>query len=177
MTSSKAFIESRREMEKGLTEERVGSLGLSLHGLPYVVPLNYGYAAGKILFHCALTGKKLDYIRANPQVCFTVGRQFGEVVPHPQGAVCHVNGDSVICYGIARIISDAEERRKTPNTFNHCLQPDAKEITLEDGSICCAVEITVTEMTGREERDGKCVYWRQGFEEGLRSWHASEAQI
>jgi nitroimidazol reductase NimA-like FMN-containing flavoprotein (pyridoxamine 5'-phosphate oxidase superfamily) len=165
MTSSRTFIESGREMEKVLTEERVGYLGLSLHGLPYVVPLNYGYVGGKILFHCALTGKKLDYIRANPQVCFTVGRQFGDVVPHPQGAVCHVNSDSVICYGIARIIDDAEERRKTLDAFNHCLEPNAKEITVEDVSNCRAVEIRVTEMTGREERDGKCTYWRQVFEE------------
>lgn len=34
-----------------------------LHGLPYVVPLNYGYTEGKILFHGALTGKKLDCLK------------------------------------------------------------------------------------------------------------------
>jgi nitroimidazol reductase NimA-like FMN-containing flavoprotein (pyridoxamine 5'-phosphate oxidase superfamily) len=93
-----------------------------------------------------------------------VARQFGEVVPHPQGAVCHVNSDSVICYGTARIIDDVEGRRETLNTFNHCLQPDAEEISIEDVSNCSAVEITVTEMTGREERDGKCTYWRQSFD-------------
>ena len=81
--SSREFIASRTEMEEILHEETIGYLGLSLAGKPYVVPLNYAYVEGKILFHCALTGMKLDYLRENPQVCFTVGRQSGEVYHHP----------------------------------------------------------------------------------------------
>ena len=161
---SKQFIESRAEMEKILREETLGYLGLSMDGMPYVVPLNYGYVKGKILFHCALTGKKLDYLRANPQVCFTVGRQAGKIVRHPQGALCHVENDSVICYGKARIVEDMEERRKILTTFNRCLQPDAQEITLEAAVKCYAVEITITEMTGRQQREKNHTYWRYRFE-------------
>jgi nitroimidazol reductase NimA-like FMN-containing flavoprotein (pyridoxamine 5'-phosphate oxidase superfamily) len=152
-------------MESVLCEETVGYLGLSMDGMPYVVPLNYGYVEGKILFHCALTGKKLDYLKANPQVCFTVGWQSSKVVRHPQGALCHVENDSVICYGIARIVEDVEERREVLTAFNRCLQPDAEEITLEAASKCCAVEIKVTEMTGRRQRERKYTYWRYRFEE------------
>lgn len=163
--SSKKFIESREEMEKILSEETLGYLGLTSNGMPYVVPLNYVYIGGKILFHGALTGRKLDYLRANPQVCFTVGRQAGLPVRHPQGALCHVDNDSVICYGMARVIENAEERRKVLNTFNRCLQPDAEEIALEASSRCCAVEIKVNEMTGRQQRGVKHTYWRYHFEE------------
>ena len=56
------FIESREEMEKILQEEAFGSLGLCREGKPYVVPVNYAYQDGKILFHCRFHGKKLDYI-------------------------------------------------------------------------------------------------------------------
>ncbi|MGA2383890.1 MAG: pyridoxamine 5'-phosphate oxidase family protein [Bryobacteraceae bacterium] len=163
MASPDVLGKSRREMETLLTEERVGYLGLSVGGQPYVVPLTYGYVAGKILFHGAPAGKKLDCIRSNPRVCFTVARQFGEVVRHPQGAVCHVNSDSVICYGRARIIDDIEERRRALSTFNRCLQRDAKELTTEEVAKCSAVEITVAEMTGRAERDSKCTSWRHEF--------------
>ena len=152
-------------MEQILREETVGYLGLSMDGMPYVVPLNYGYVEGKILFHCALSGQKLDYLRANPQVCFTVGRQSGKVVRHPQGALCHVENDSVICYGLARIIERVEERREILNTFNRCFQPDAPEITLKAASKCYAVEIKITEMTGRRQRDKEHTYWRYGFEQ------------
>ena len=158
------FKESHEEMERILREETLGYLGLSMDGMPYVVPLNYGYVEGKILFHCALTGKKLDYLRANPHVCFTVGRQSGQVRRHPGGALCHIDNDSVICYGIARVVEDLEERRKVLDAFNRCLQPDAEEIALEAAANCCAVEIKVTEMTGRQQRVGGRTYWRYSFE-------------
>jgi nitroimidazol reductase NimA-like FMN-containing flavoprotein (pyridoxamine 5'-phosphate oxidase superfamily) len=161
---ARKFNESHEEMERILREETVGYLGLSMDGMPYVVPLNYGYVEGKILFHCALTGKKLEYLKANPQVCFTVGRQPGKVVRHPQGALCHVENDSVICYGLARIIESVEERREILNIFNHCLKPDATEITLEVASKCYAVEIKITEMTGRQQRERNYTYWRYNFE-------------
>jgi nitroimidazol reductase NimA-like FMN-containing flavoprotein (pyridoxamine 5'-phosphate oxidase superfamily) len=157
------FDESREGMESILREETLGYLGLSMEGIPYVVPLNYGYVEGKILFHCALTGKKLDYLKANPRVCFTVGRQLGRVRRHPQGAACHVDNDSVICYGTARIVEDVEERRQILNTFNRCLQPDAADITFEDASKCYAVEVKVSEMTGRQQRRGGRTHWRYSF--------------
>jgi nitroimidazol reductase NimA-like FMN-containing flavoprotein (pyridoxamine 5'-phosphate oxidase superfamily) len=113
------------------------------------------------LLHCAVRGSKLEIIRNNPNVCFTVSRHFGEMVSHPQGAKCHINSDSVICYGRARIIDNVEERCAVLNAFNRCLQPTAKEITLEEVEQCSAVEIVVDEMTGRSERDGKCTYWKQ----------------
>jgi uncharacterized protein len=163
--SSKKFTESRDEMEKILREEKTGFLGLSVNGMPYVIPLNYGYIEGKILFHCALKGQKLDCIRANPQVCFTVGRQSGEVCRHSYGAHCPIDTDSVICYGTARIIEDMEERWKILNTFNRCLQPDAEEIPLKDISKCYAVEIKITKMTGRQQRKGiEWTYFEYNFQ-------------
>ena len=92
----------------------------------------------------------LDYIKANPQVCFAVGRQSGKVCRHPQGARCPVDTDSVICYGKARIIEDTEELWEILNRFNRHLQPDAEEIPVEAISRCYAIEIKITKMTGRE---------------------------
>ena len=83
---SKKFIESCEEMENILCEKTMGFLGLCRDGMPYVVPMTYVYVKGKILIHCALTGKKLEYMKANPQVCFAVGWQSDEVCSHPQGA-------------------------------------------------------------------------------------------
>jgi nitroimidazol reductase NimA-like FMN-containing flavoprotein (pyridoxamine 5'-phosphate oxidase superfamily) len=155
----KEFINSKEEMEKLLIEERVGYLGMISDNCPYVIPLTYGYTNGKILFHCKLQGKKLDIMRKEPNVSFTVSRHFGEMVSHPQGAECHINSDSVICYGKARVIDDINERLVILNRFNHCLQPNAREITLEEVEQCNAVEISVEKMTGRTERDAKCTYW------------------
>jgi nitroimidazol reductase NimA-like FMN-containing flavoprotein (pyridoxamine 5'-phosphate oxidase superfamily) len=156
----KKFLSSIREMEKLLSEERVGYLGICAGNRPYVILLTYGYAEGKIIFHGAVQVRKLDMIRENPNVCFTVSRHFGEMAPHPQGARCHVNSDSVICCGKARVVDDIRERRRILNVFNRRLQPDAGEVTEENVRRCSAVEITVEEMTGRTEWDSKCTYWR-----------------
>ena len=157
------FIESREEMEKILREEEIGYLGLSMDEKPYVVPLNYHYADGKIVFHCGLKGMKLDYIKANPQVCFAVGRQPGQVREHAGGNHCHVDSDSVICYGRARVLEDLDERKTTLNAFNRRFRPDAADVAPERVMNCGVVEIAVSEMTGRQERERKRTCWRYTF--------------
>ena len=145
-----------------MREEEIGYLGLADDGQPYVVPLNYAYAAGKILFHCALTGRKLDAIRRNPHVCFTVGRQIGVVRDHT-GAPCHVDADSVICAGRARLLEDLTERAAALNVFNRRYRPTVADLPRERVAQCMAVEITITTMTWRRERDRQRTYWRATF--------------
>lgn len=161
---AKTFKQSREEIEKILRSETMGFLGLSMEGKPYVIPMTYGYSDGRILFHCALKGKKLDYIRANPQVCFAVGRQYGSVCQHPQGGGCLASHDSAICYGVARIIENMDERLDILNTFNRCLQANAEDIPPDAVSNCYAVEIKITKMTGRQQRKGiEYTYWEYSF--------------
>ena len=158
------FIESREEIEEILKEIPLGYLGMAMAGEPYVVPLNYAYIDGKILFHCALEGKKLDYMAANPRVCFSVARQpDAEVRQHGQGDACHSDADSVICYGRARIIDNLEERHQALNDFNRYFRRDAKEIPLRRVETCGMVEITVEEMTGRRECDREVTCWHHVF--------------
>ena len=157
------FIESRNEMEKLLCEEEIGYLGLTTNGNPYVVPLNYHYGNGKIFFHCGFKGKKLDYLKSNPQVCFTVARQPGWVREHPGGNPCHVDSDSVICYGEARMLENIEERKMALDAFNHRFRPGAADVPLEKVLNCCVVEIKISEMTGRQEREKKRTCWHYAF--------------
>ncbi len=159
---TRTFIGSRDEMEQILREEGLGLLGLTSDQGPYVVPLNYGYLDGRIIFHCALTGRKLDCIRANPAVCFTVARQAGPVQPH-FGTQCHVDNDSVICLGRARVVEELQEKAVLLNAFNRCFRPDADNLPEERVRSCGAVEIRIEEMTGRREVKGKVTYWRHRF--------------
>ncbi len=154
------FVESRVEMEEILRREVWGCLGLCADGRPYVVPVNYAYLDGRIVFHCALEGEKLDCIRGNPNVCFTVACQSGEVSDHPGGKQCHVDCDSVICRGTGRIVEDLEERAGVLNAFNRAFRPEAGDLAAERVAGCAAVEITIREMTGRRERGEERTFWR-----------------
>jgi nitroimidazol reductase NimA-like FMN-containing flavoprotein (pyridoxamine 5'-phosphate oxidase superfamily) len=159
---TRTFVASRTEMEQILREEGLGMLGLTSDAGPYVVPLNYGYVDGRIIFHCALAGRKLDCIRAHPTVCFTVARQIGAVQAH-FGTECHVDNDSVICLGQARIVDDPHEKEALLNAFNRCFHPDAADLPEARLRSCAAVEIRIQEMTGRREVGGKVIYWRHQF--------------
>jgi len=142
----------RCEMERILQEESIGHLAMAADDDLYVIPLNYTYVGGRILFHCALEGKKLDSIRRNPGVCFEVSRQNGPPVPHA-GDACDAPFESVICWGQARAIDDLEERQAMLNVFQARYDTPAKKrepISPERTAKCGAVEITVTRMTGRQ---------------------------
>lgn len=158
----KDFIESRVEMERLLQKEKIGYLGLSLDEKPYVVPLNYHYSEGRIWFHCSFKGKKLDYLKRNPQVCFTVAHQTGQVREHA-GDPCHVDSDSVICYGQARMIENLGGRSEALNAFNRRYRPNVPDVPEERIRSCAVVEIRISEMTGRRERERKRTCWRYVF--------------
>ncbi len=59
-----------RALEKGTW----GVFSTADSGRPYGVPVNYLYSTDEnaIFFHCATEGRKLDNIRKNKHVCFTV---------------------------------------------------------------------------------------------------------
>lgn len=96
----------------------------------------------------------MEYLRANPNVCFTVGRQSGTLIRHPGRAKCNTNHDSVIFYGRARIVEDINERSQVLNIFNHCLCPDATEVSPDEVINCLAIEIIIHKMTSRKHRKG-----------------------
>ena len=64
-----------REAYRILAEGEYGFLSLvTPEGGPYGIPLNYVWLPEErcVFFHCAKSGRKLDYIRARQEVCFTV---------------------------------------------------------------------------------------------------------
>ena len=60
------------EMQRLLKKYSHGRLGLAFQNEPYVVPVSYGYDQGRIFFHSAKQGKKVDFMRRNNKVCFEV---------------------------------------------------------------------------------------------------------
>ena len=56
-----------------LARERVLYLAMYDEGVPYVLPLSYGYDGDRTLFiHSAAAGRKVEVLRRHPRVCFAV---------------------------------------------------------------------------------------------------------
>lgn len=90
-----------------LTEGEYGVLAtVDGDGQPYGVPMNYAYMNNSIYFHCALDGHKLDNIKDNERVSFTVvGRT--EVLPQEFST----GFESVIAFGRAALVEGGEWHR------------------------------------------------------------------
>ena len=151
-------------MEDILQRCTLGHLAMWADEELYVVPINYAYAQGKVLFHCALTGRKLDMMASNPQVCLEVSQQSGEITQHA-GDNCSDGFESVICWGTARCVEDLEERAAVLSAFQRRYETPnryIKPISVERASKCAAVEVTVTRMTGRRKGPAGHEQWNWG---------------
>ena len=75
-------------------------------GYPYAIPLNFVYDDGKLYFHCAPEGHKLDAIRRCDKVSFCVMdkgyRREGEWA---------LNINSVVVFGTIRFVEDQEKAK------------------------------------------------------------------
>ena len=147
---------SREECVEILHRATSGVLGLhGDDGYPYTVPVSFVFQEGTagfgtIGFHCAKTGHKIDAIRRDNKVSFTVIDR-DEVMPRERTTrFC-----SVIVFGHARILEDEEEMRRAANAIGakyskgfENLYMQETEDTIRDGRLCC-VEITIDHMTGK----------------------------
>ncbi len=117
-------------------------------GYPYTVPLNFVYADGKIYFHCAKSGHKLDAVRANDKVSFCVIDK-NEVDAEKLTTLFK----SVVVFVRAKIMSDTEKIKTAMTVFglkyNNDVAAVEKEIQREWSGLCC-VEITIEHITGKQ---------------------------
>lgn len=107
MRRSDKEIKDPSEIEDLLREAPIGRLGTCCDGEPYIVPLNFVYKEGKIIFHGAKLGKKIENIMKNPKVCFEVDE--GKVIPGetPCRSTCRYR--SVIAHGTAKIQTETPQ--------------------------------------------------------------------
>jgi uncharacterized protein len=93
---------SKEATEEILTRGMSGVLAVSGdEGYPYAVPLSYAYESGKIYFHAAGSGHKVDGIQRNDKVSFCVIDQ-DRVVPEDLTTAYR----SAIAFGRARIVEE-----------------------------------------------------------------------
>lgn len=95
----------QEEIERILKLNTSGVLGLiDNNGYPYTVPLSYVYSNGKIYFHSATLGHKIDAIRNCDKATFCIIDK-DDVQPEKYTTFYK----SVIAFGKVEIVNDNEE--------------------------------------------------------------------
>lgn len=152
------FREMRRKGQQMSVEESIevlrrgtsGVLALAGDdGYPYAVPMSYVCGDGKIFFHSAATGHKLDAIARCDKASFCVICQ-DQIVPEKYTTFFR----SVIAFGRIHRIEDAQQKRAAIELLARRYSPGhqdgaAKEIESAFDRLCM-LEMEIEHLTGKE---------------------------
>ena len=152
LTKRERQVTDPAQITRILDEGKVLHLAMAVDNEPYVVPMNYGYTMeeGKLVIylHSAMKGKKLDMIRKNPKVFFSVDcdrMPFEGKLPCQYGLVY----SSVMDSGTAQIVEDVEEKMQAMTVLMKT--QTGKDFTFNDRlvSIVAVIRIDVEEYTAK----------------------------
>ena len=152
------FREMRRKRQQLSDEVSIGMLQkatsgtlalLGDNGYPYAVPISYVYSDGKLYFHSALTGHKVDAIRVCDKASFCVIDQ-DNVQPEKYTTFFR----SVIVFGRIHIVGDETEKLKIARLLGNRYNPNQEESLqkeIETGlSRMLAIRFDIEHLTGKE---------------------------
>lgn len=156
------FREMRRRRQQISEEECIGILQrctsgvlsvLGDNGYPYGVPISYVYDSGRIYFHSATRGHKVDALTRNPKASFTV-IALDNVLPEKY-TTCF---ESVVCFGQVRFLEGEEDKREILSRLGRHYNPlGSKEgLTREiDGAMghVLVMEFVLEHISGKRAKE------------------------
>ncbi len=87
-------------------------------GAPYVLPFNFGYEQGIIYLHSAGTGRKIEILKQNPQVCVSFSTDHEPFHRHEPVACSYgMRYRSALAFGKVVFIEDYQEKERILNVF------------------------------------------------------------
>ena len=115
-TAFQRLPEYRRDEEwirAFLREARIAHIATSRDGQPYLTPSTFWFDEDnhQIVFHSNIAGRVRSNVENNPRVCLEVS-ELGKLLPSNVALELSLQYRSVVVYGTARLVSDAEEARR-----------------------------------------------------------------
>ena len=139
-------------MESIIAKAEICFLAMSDNNIPYVVPLNFGYRDNVLYFHSAAEGKKLQLIKENPNVSFSMAID-SEIVKGDKACNWGMIYKSVIGRGIASFIEDQEAKIEALDIIMSQYSSETWEYKPKMLEKTVVVKIEVEELTGKHALD------------------------
>ncbi len=154
MRQAKKEIRDREVVLQLLRNCHVGRLGtISGGGWPMIKPLNFVYHDGRIYFHSAREGEKIDDIKRDSRVCFEADVPIALVRTRDIPCKAEYLYRSVIIRGRAYVVEDGSERRQGLRLLMQKYQPAGGygDFPEDKMKLTAVVRIDIEEMTGKED--------------------------
>jgi len=142
-------IKDKQEIEEIIARAKICRLAMSRDDQPYVVPLNFGYAEGRVYIHCAKEGRKLEMIAANDRVCFEVDLDH-ELISGPTACKYGFRYRSVIGFGRAFLVEDPGEKELGLKTIMAHYSQDEFHFTAQDLEKVAVIRVDLTFLSGKK---------------------------
>ena len=142
------------QAKKLLREEKRGVIAMNGDdGYPFAIPVDYFYdeTAGKIYFHGAKSGYKVDALRRCDKVCFTV---YGSETIREEAWAPYLR--SVVVFGRCRLLEQSLETMALLKRFAMKYYPEeqlADEEIRQDGAAAQLFEIEIHHLSGKEVQE------------------------
>ncbi|MCX8131990.1 MAG: pyridoxamine 5'-phosphate oxidase family protein [Clostridia bacterium] len=133
-------VSNIEEIKSIIEKCRVCHLAMVDKGLPYVIPLNFGYKIADnslvLFFHSAKEGRKIDILKENNEVCFEMAYE---------GKLGHVENpcnsgyyfESVHGFGHVEFIEDIDEKcNALTQLMKHQTNQDFIFTEMQANSVC-----------------------------------------
>jgi len=92
-----------------LTKSKICRVAFFDSEFPYIVPFNYAYFDDELLFHSAKSGKKIDLIKKNNNVCFEI-EYYSQIIEDEQSCKWTTKYRSVIGFGEIDVLTNRDEK-------------------------------------------------------------------
>ena len=121
-------------------------------GYPYAVPLSYVYLDGRIYFHCARAGHKLDAVRACDKASFCVIDR-DEILPEKFTTKYR----SAIAFGRIREVTDPAEiegiMRRLAGKYSPNEGEEAFQNEMRTSGALCVLALEIEHLTGKQGKE------------------------
>ena len=147
----KKQVLSQKEVEDILHKGTSGVLALlGDNDYPYAVPISYVYDDGKVYFHSAKSGHKIDAIQRTAKASFCV---IDEDLVVPEEYTTYFR--SVIAFGRIRIVEDDSEKRAAIEKLAIKYAPEDTAANRDyaisrEWKPLCMLEMKIDHITGKE---------------------------
>ena len=163
MKKKRLEITDKAILETILKKSEICRIAMVDNGMPYLLPFNYGYKDNCIYIHAALTGKKMDVLAVNPNVCFEI-EQKAEIVKRDLACRWTTTFRSIVGYGKIEIITDFEQKKRAMEIImaHYDAPPEIVHFEEKHMKALAILKLPIDTMTGKQSSN-----WDTVDHEGL----------
>ncbi|MCL2200387.1 MAG: pyridoxamine 5'-phosphate oxidase family protein [Oscillospiraceae bacterium] len=153
MRRSDREIKDHNQIRQVLDVIKTCRLAMVDGGMPYVIPLSFGYALEdgvlSVYFHSAKDGRKIDVLRENSSVCFEMSTEgeavFDEATPCDYGYYF----SSVIGFGNVEFVEEFAEKAQALSILTKHQAGIEYKFSEAQTDTVCVFKVVTPDFTGK----------------------------